>query len=77
MLWAMLYPLYSFKNVRNTHVGVLPLVKLQPPAAGYGTVHGQIWKGKVKYFLKGNGESKKRDCLKSGDKYPLRTMSSY
>ena len=65
MLCAMWYHLCTFKNVRNTHGGVLLLVKLQPPAAGYDTVQGLTGKG-GQIFFKRDGESKKRDCLKRG-----------
>ena len=35
MLWAMWYHLYNFKNVKNTHGGVLLLVELQALACNF------------------------------------------
>ena len=49
MLCAIWYHLYNLKNVKNTHGGVLPLVKLQAAVFKVSEIY-EVSKSSCKYF---------------------------
>ena len=60
MLCAIWYHYYNLKNVRNTHGGLLHLVKLQPLACNFTKSDNPPWV--LSRFLNGKNDTRSRNA---------------